>query len=237
MRALVVDDDVHLAQLLRRGLSEDGYRVDVVGDGTEAVWQATEQAYDVIVLDVMLPGADGFEVCRRLRVAQVWTPVLMLTARTDMADRVTGLDLGADDYLAKPFGFAELTARLRALTRRGAVPRPTVLTAGDLRLDPSSRRAWRRDDELDLSATEFVLLELFMRHVDAVLSRTLITDHVWDWADETVSNVVDQYVSYLRKKIDRPYGVEQLVTVRGAGYRLLTTPRPLGPPVQQPDAV
>lgn len=223
---LVVDDDVNLAAMLRRGLTEDGYRVDVVGDGTEAIWQASETAYDVVVLDVMLPGADGFSVCRQLRAADVWTPVLMLTARTAMADRVSGLDTGADDYLAKPFGFAELTARLRALTRRGARPRPTVLQAGDLRLDPASRQVWRGSAGIDLSATEFLLLELFLRNVDTVLTRTVITEQVWDWASDSVSNVVDQYVSYLRRKIDRPFGVEQLVTVRGAGYRLLGEPRP-----------
>ncbi len=223
---LVVDDDVNLAAMLRRGLTEDGYRVDVVGDGTQAIWQASETAYDVVVLDVMLPGADGFSVCRQLRAADVWTPVLMLTARTAMADRVTGLDTGADDYLAKPFGFAELTARLRALTRRGARPRPTVLQAGDLRLDPASRQVWRGPAGIDLSATEFLLLELFLRNVDTVLTRTVITEQVWDWASDSVSNVVDQYVSYLRRKIDRPFGVEQLVTVRGAGYRLLGEPRP-----------
>ncbi len=225
---LVVDDDVNLAAMLRRGLTEDGYRVDVVGDGTEAIWRASETAYDVVVLDVMLPGADGFSVCRQLRAADVWTPVLMLTARTTMADRVTGLDTGADDYLAKPFGFAELTARLRALTRRGARPRPTVLQAGDLRLDPASRQVWRGPAGIDLSATEFLLLELFLRNVDTVLTRTEITEQVWDWASDSVSNVVDQYVSYLRRKIDRPFGVEQLVTVRGAGYRLLGGPRPGG---------
>ena len=229
VKVLVVDDDVNLASMLRRGLTEDGYGVDVVGDGNEAIWRATEQAYDVIVLDVMLPGADGFEVCGALREAQVWTPILMLTARTAMADRVTGLDTGADDYLAKPFGFVELTARLRALTRRGAAPRPTVLGAGDLTLDPATRRVSRADTMIDLSATEFVLLELFLRNVDAVLSRTMITEHVWDWASDSVSNVVDQYVSYLRRKIDRPFGVQQLVTVRGAGYRLLPEARGVDP--------
>lgn len=229
VRALVVDDDVRLANMLRRGLSEDGYRVDVVDNGLDAIWQATEQTYDVIVLDVMLPGATGFDVCRRLRQAEVWTPILMLTARRDMADRVAGLDLGADDYLTKPFGFVELGARLRALTRRGAPPRPTILTAGDLSLDPARRLAWRGAVSLDLSATEFVLLELFLRNVDTVLTRTLITEHVWDWASASVSNVVDQYVSYLRRKVDRPFGVEQLVTVRGSGYRLLSQPQ-LQPP-------
>lgn len=220
-----MDDDVRLASLLRRGLSEDGYRVDVLDNGLDAVWQATEQAYDVIVLDVMLPGATGFEVCRQLREAEVWTPILMLTARKNMADRVAGLDLGADDYLTKPFGFVELGARLRALTRRGAPPRPTVLTAGDLSLDPAGRRAWRGETSLELSATEFVVLELFLRNVDTVLTRTVISEHVWDWASASVSNVVDQYVSYLRRKVDRPFGVEQLVTVRGSGYRLLAQPQ------------
>jgi two-component system, OmpR family, response regulator len=228
MRALVVDDDANLARMLRRGLTDDGYRVDVVSDGVDAIWQAIEFEYDVIVLDVMLPGADGFEVCRQLRAARVWTPVLMLTARTEIADRVAGLDVGADDYLAKPFGFVELAARLRALLRRGASPRPTVLAAGTLSLDPAARRAWRNGQQLDLSATEFVLLELFLRHVDRVLTRTVITEHIWDWAAESVSNVVDQYVSYLRRKIDKPFGVEQLVTVRGAGYRLLPEALPTG---------
>ena len=225
MRILVAEDDVRMAAMLRRGLGEDGYAVDVVGDGLEALWQATEVEYDAIVLDLMLPGADGFEVCRRLRQANRWAPVLLLTARTDVRDRITGLDSGADDYLAKPFSFSELAARLRALIRRGSPRRPTVLTAGTLRLDPATRLAWRDDTVLELSAKEFALLELFLRHPGEVLSRARILEHVWDFAYEGVSNVVDQYVAYLRRKIDRPFGIEQLETVRGSGYRLLPTPR------------
>ena len=225
MRILVAEDDVRMAAMLRRGLTEDGYAVDVVGDGLEALWQATEVEYDAIVLDLMLPGADGFEVCRRLRQANRWAPVLLLTARTDVRDRITGLDSGADDYLAKPFSFSELAARLRALIRRGSPRRPTVLTAGTLRLDPAARLAWRDDTVLELSAKEFALLELFLRHPGEVLSRAKILEHVWDFAYEGVSNVVDQYVAYLRRKIDRPFGIEQLETVRGSGYRLLPTPR------------
>jgi two-component system OmpR family response regulator len=231
MRILVAEDDVRMAAMLRRGLGEDGYAVDVVSDGLEALWQATEIEYDAIVLDLMLPGADGFEVCRRLRQANRWAPVLLLTARTDVRDRITGLDSGADDYLAKPFSFSELSARLRALIRRGSPRRPTVLTAGSLRLDPAARLAWREDTLLELSAKEFALLELFLRHPGEVLSRARILEHVWDFAYEGVSNVVDQYVAYLRRKIDRPFGVEQLETVRGSGYRLLVTARPRPVPV------
>ncbi|UQX87604.1 response regulator transcription factor [Jatrophihabitans telluris] len=226
MRILVAEDDVRMASMLRRGLSEDGYTVDVVRDGTDAIWQATEHSYDAIVLDLMLPGADGFEVCRRLREADRWAPVLMLTARTDVADRVRGLDAGADDYLAKPFSFSELTARLRALMRRGARPRPTTLEVDTLRLDPALHQAWRNEELLDLSPKEFALLELFLRHPGELLSRTRILEHVWDFAYDGASNVVDQYVAYLRRKIDRPFGLEQLETVRGAGYRLLEQARP-----------
>jgi two-component system OmpR family response regulator len=221
MRVLVVEDEVRMAALLRRGLSEEGYAVDVAGDGPEAVWRATEFSYDAVVLDVLLPGIDGFEVCRRLRDGGCWVPVVMPTARSDVADRVRGLDAGADDYLAKPFSFAELCARLRALIRRGAPERPAVLEAGDLRLDPAGRRAWRGETELDLSAREFALLDFLLRHAGRVVTRTMILEHVWDVAFDPTSNVVDQYVAYLRRKIDRPFGVTQLETVRGAGYRLL----------------
>ena len=220
MRVLVVEDEIRMASLLKRGLEEEGYAVDVVGDGAEAVWLATEAHHDAVVLDVMLPALDGFEVCRRLRGADCWAPVLMLTARQDVADRVRGLDAGADDYLLKPFSFAELTARLRALTRRGPHPRPTTLQVGDLHLDPVTRRAWRGTSEVALSTKEFAMLELFMRHPDEVLSRTRILEHVWDFAYDGVSNVVDQYVAYLRRKVDRPFGRADLETVRGAGYRL-----------------
>lgn len=220
VRVLLVEDALRVAAVLKRGLAEEGYAVDVAHDGPTAVWQATESGYDAIVLDVMLPGFDGFEVCQRLRAAERWAPVLMLTARHDVADRVRGLDAGADDYLTKPFSFAELSARVRALIRRGAAERPAVLRVGDLRLDPATRRAWRGEAELALTAKETALLELFLRHPGEVLSRTRILEHVWDFAFDGVSNVVDQYVAYLRRKIDRPFGREDLVTVRGAGYRL-----------------
>jgi len=226
MRVLVVEDDTRMASMLRRGLAEDGYAVDVTADGLEAVWHAEEIDYDAVVLDVMLPGIDGFEVCRRLRQAGRWVPILMLTARNQVDDRVRGLDSGADDYLAKPFSFHELSARIRALVRRGAPARPTLLVAASLRLDPARHAAWRGSVRLELSAKEFGLLELFLRHPDEVLSRTAILDHVWDIAYERGSNVVDQYVAYLRRKIDRPFGIEQLETVRGAGYRLRSEPRP-----------
>ena len=224
MRVLVVEDEPRMAALLKRGLEEDGYAVDVAGSGPTGLWQASEFDYDVVLLDVMLPGLDGFEVCRQLRAASRWMPVLMLTARDSVEDRVRGLDAGADDYLPKPFSFAELAARVRALIRRGAVERPSELVVADLRLDPATRRSWRGAVELELSAKEFALLELFLRHPGEVLTRTRILEHVWDFAYDGVSNVVDQYVLYLRRKIDRPFAVEQLETVRGAGYRLRTQP-------------
>jgi two-component system OmpR family response regulator len=220
MRVLVVEDEVRLALLLKRGLEEEGYAVDTSGDGAEALWHATETEYDAIVLDIMLPGMDGLEVTRRLRAQRRWTPVLLLTARDAIDDRVVGLDAGADDYLVKPFSFAELAARVRALVRRGRVERPTVLEVGDLRLDPARRRAWRGEVELDLSPKEFALLELFLSHPGEVLTRTRILEHVWDFAYDPSSNVVDQYIGYLRRKIDRPFGRDDLETVRGAGYRL-----------------
>jgi two-component system OmpR family response regulator len=220
MRVLVVEDEVRLALLLKRGLEEEGYAVDTSGDGAEALWHATETDYDAIVLDIMLPSMDGLEVTRRLRAEGRWTPVLLLTARDAIDDRVVGLDAGADDYLVKPFSFAELAARVRALVRRGRVERPTVLEVGDLRLDPARRRAWRAEVELDLSPKEFALLGLFLSHPGEVLTRTRILEHVWDFAYDPASNVVDQYVGYLRRKIDRPFGRDDLETVRGAGYRL-----------------
>jgi two-component system OmpR family response regulator len=220
MRVLVVEDDSRMSGLLRRALEEEGYAVDVTGEGGEAVWLATENDYDAVVLDLLLPGLDGYEVCRRLRAAKRWAPVLMLTARGAVGDRVRGLDAGADDYVVKPFSFAELMARLRALLRRGSRARPAMLTVGDMRLDPASRRAWRGGRELELTAKEFAVLELFMRHPGQVLSRTRILEHVWDFAYEGVSNVVDQHVAALRRKLDRPFGRADLETVRGAGYRL-----------------
>ncbi len=217
---LVVEDDLRMGELLKRGLEEEGHAVDVASDGPDGLWMATEFPYGAIVLDVMLPGFDGFELCRRLREAGRWTPVLMLTARDEVGDRVRGLDVGADDYLMKPFSFLELAARLRSITRRDDRPRPVVLQVGDLRLDTSSKRAWRGDDELRLSPKELSILELFLRHPGAVLSRSQIIEAAWDFAYEGTSNVVDQYVKYLRDKIDVPYGRHDLETVRGLGYRL-----------------
>ena len=218
MRALVVEDQPKLASLIQRGLTEEGYAVDVAPDGPEALVRATATEYDVIVLDVMLPGYDGFEVCRRLREHTVQAPVLMLTARDGVDDRIAGLDLGADDYLTKPFAFDELLARLRALTRRGALERTPVLEVGALRLDPRTRQVWRGEEEVDLSAKEFALLETFMRHPGQVLSRFELLEHAWDFAYDNRSNVVDVYVRYLRQKL----GASVIETVRGAGYRLPT---------------
>ena len=220
MRVLVVEDEPKLAGLLARGLGEEGHPTDVVASGREAVWMARATPYDAIVLDVMLPGQDGFAVCRELRAANVWTPVLFLTARDSVDDRVEGLDVGGDDYLVKPFSFPELLARLRALTRRGAIERPVVLEVGSLRLDPASHKVWRGDTEIELSAKEFTLLEVFMRSPGKALSRVDLLERGWDMAYETRSNVVDVYVRYLREKIDRPFGCHSLETVRGVGYRL-----------------
>ena len=220
MRILIVEDEPKMAGLIHRGLEREGMAADVAGNGEDALWRAQATEYDAIVLDVMLPGIDGFEVCGRLREAGVWSPILMLTARDAVRDRVAGLDRGADDYLTKPFSYAELLARLRALFRRGPVERPPDLQAGSLRLDPATKRAWRGDDQIDLSAKEFAVLETFMRHPGDVLSRFQLLEHAWDYEYENRSNVVDAYVRLLRKKIDRPYGVESIETVRGAGYRL-----------------
>jgi two-component system OmpR family response regulator len=227
MRVLVVDDELRTAALLKRGLGEEGYAVDVAHEATDALWRATEFGYDAVVLDVLLPGMDGFEVCRRLRDEGCWAPVLLLTARDAVEDRVRGLDAGADDYLTKPFSFSELTARIRALIRRGSGERPVTLQVGDLRLDPGRRQVWVGQAEVALSAKEFALLELFLSHPGQVLSRTQILEQVWDSAYDGGSNVVDQYVRYLRRKIDLPFGVVSLETVRGAGYRLRA---PQGPP-------
>jgi two-component system OmpR family response regulator len=219
MRVLVVEDEPRMAELLARGLHEEGYAVDRAGDGDEALWLAEQVPYDVIVLDVMIPGPDGMEVCRQLRGLGRATPVLLLTARDDVVDRVDGLDSGADGYLTKPFSFAELYARLRALTRR---PTPFVtapLEVGDLRLDPASRHVSRAGQLVALSPREFTLLELFVQHAGETLTRRRILDEVWDEA-RVDSNVVDQYVGYLRRKIDRPFGRTDLETVRGRGYRL-----------------
>jgi two-component system, OmpR family, response regulator len=220
VRALIVEDEVKMAGLIRRGLLEEGYAADVASTGEQAVWMAGATEYDVVVLDVMLPGIDGFEVCRRLRGAGVWSPVLMLTARDSVEDRIDGLDTGADDYLTKPFSFAELLARLRALTRRGQVEQPPMLEVGTLRVDPRSRQVWREGNEIDLSAKEFALLETLMRRPGHVISRFELLEHAWDYSYENRSNIIDVYIRYLREKVDRPFGVHSIETVRGAGYRL-----------------
>ena len=224
MRVLIVEDHVKMAGLIRRGLRKEGMAVDVAGDGEEGVARAEATEYDAIILDVMLPGIDGFEVCRRLRGDGVWAPILMLTARDAVKDRIAGLDEGADDYLTKPFSYAELLARLRALVRRGAVERPTELQVGNLRLDPARRQAWRGETEIALSAKEFSILETFMRRPGEVLSRFQLLEHAWDYDYENRSNVVDSYIRLLRRKIDRPFGTRSIETVRGAGYRLREEP-------------
>jgi two-component system OmpR family response regulator len=220
MRFLIVEDELKMASLVRRGFVDEGHAADVAATGEDAVWMAQAHPYDAIVLDVMLPGQNGFETCRQLRNEGVWAPVLMLTARDDVGDRVAGLDAGADDYLTKPFSFAELFARLRALVRRGGVERPIELVVDDLRLDPATRRVWRGEVEIRLSPKEFALLETFMRRPGQALSRLQLIEHAWDFAYENRSNVIDVYVRYLREKIDRPFGTTSLETVRGVGYRL-----------------
>ena len=220
MRVLVVEDEVRMAGLLERALREEGHAVDVAADGPEGLWLATENAYGAIVLDVMLPGLDGFQLCRRLRQSGRWVPVLMLTARDAVGDRVRGLDAGADDYLIKPFSLIELAARLRALARRDDRSRPVILAEGDLKLDPAAKRAWRAAAELHLSPKEFSMLELFLRHPGHVLTRSQIIEEIWDFANDGGSNIVDQYVNYLRRKIDVPFERHDIETVRGMGYRL-----------------
>ena len=220
MRVLVVDDEPKLSALVARALREDGHAADVASHGNDALWMAQAAPYDAIVLDVMLPGIDGFEILRRLRARDVWTPVLMLTARDGIRDRVGGLDAGADDYLTKPFSFDELLARIRAIARRGPVERPTIIEVGDLKLDPAGRRAWRGEVELSLTAREFAILELFMRRAGQALTRLQVLEGAWDMAFESRSNIVDVYVRYLREKIDRPFARTSIETVRGVGYRL-----------------
>ena len=220
MRVLVVEDEARMAGLLKRALKEEGHAVDVAADGREGLWLATENDYGAVVLDVMLPGLDGIELCRRLREAGRWVPVLMLTARDGVTDRVRGLDAGADDYLIKPFSLLELAARLRALSRRDTRSQPVLLTEGDLALDPATKRVWRGKTEVHLSPKEFSLLDLFLRHSGRVLTRSQIIESVWDFAYDGGSNVVDQYVNYLRRKIDAPFGRHDIETVRGVGYRL-----------------
>ncbi len=220
MRVLVVEDHPPMAELLEQRLREEGFAVDLVTTGEDGTWMATENEYDAIVLDVGLPDVDGFEVCRRLREHARWAPVLMLTARDAVRDRVSGLDAGADDYVIKPFSFAELLARLRALVRRGPGERPALLRIGDLTLDPAVREVHRGQAAIDLTPKEFALLEHLMRHPGEVLTRTRLIEHVWDFAFQGDSNVVDVHVRLLREKIDRPFGRRSIETVRGVGYRL-----------------
>ena len=220
MRVLIVEDQLKLANVLQSGMRKHGVVADIAHRGEDAVWMAGSTRYDVVMLDVMLPGIDGFETCRRLRAQGTWTPVLMLTARDAVSDRVAGLDGGADDYVVKPFSFAELLARVRALARREPAARPCVLEVGALRLKVAERRVWRGEVELNLSAKEFLLLKAFMRRPGEVLSRLELLEAAWDHAYDNRSNIVDAYVRRLRAKIDHPFGTATLETVRGSGYRL-----------------
>lgn len=220
MRILIVEDESKMAALLKRALREEGHAVDVTGLAEEAVWMGAENPYDAVVLDVMLPDGNGFDVLKRLRAHGQWAPVIMLTARDAVADRVRGLDGGADDYLTKPFSFDELLARLRALVRRGRPERPSVLRAGALALDPGSRTLTVSGTPVELTAREFALLEYLMRHPGEAVSRTRIREHIWDFSFDGDSNVVDVYVRYLREKIDRKFGLDLIETVRGVGYRI-----------------
>jgi two-component system, OmpR family, response regulator len=220
MRVLLVEDELRMAAAISRALRAEGIVADVATTGTRGVAMAHGDRYDVLILDVMLPDFDGVEVCRRLRRDDIWTPIIMVTARDAIEDRVRGLDQGADDYVTKPFSLAELLARLRALSRRGPVPRPSVFEVGALRLDPATRQVWRGEDEIMLSAREFSLLETFMRRPGQVLSHEQLLDAAWDLGYEQRSNVVEVYIRYLREKIDRPFGVKSIETIRGFGYRL-----------------
>jgi len=220
MRILVVEDDRHVARAVKRGLEAEGYAVDVAFDGSEGLWLATENAYDAMVLDIMLPGVSGYELCGKLRDAHDWTPILMLTAKDAAEDEARALDTGADDFLAKPFSYMVLLARLRALLRRGRRERPSLLSAGDLRLDPAEHRVWRGDTVVELTPRQFALLELLMRRSGEVLSKREILEHVWDFAFEGDPNIVEVYVGQLRQRVDRPFGRRSLQTVRHVGYRL-----------------
>jgi two-component system OmpR family response regulator len=220
VRILVVDDDRHLALALKRGLQAEGFAVDLAGDGTDGFWLANENPYDALVLDVMLPGSSGLELCARLREADNWSPILMLTARSGAREEAECLDSGADDFLAKPFSYVVLTARLRALLRRGTKERPAVLKAGDIGLDPATHRAWRGDIPIELTPRQFSLLEFFLRRCGEALSKTEILEHVWDFAYAGDPNIVEVYVRQLRVRIDEPFGRASLETLRGVGYRL-----------------
>jgi two-component system OmpR family response regulator len=220
MRVLVVEDEKRLAEGLRLGLTAEGIAVDVAFTGIDGLWLARENPYDAMVLDIMLPGMNGFKVCETLRAEECWTPIIMLTAKDGEWDEVEALDTGADDYLRKPFSYAVLLAHLRALIRRGAQERPAVLEAGDLRLDPATRRAWREDQDLQLTPRELSLLEYLLRRKGQVISKQEIIEHVWDYDFEGDPNIVEVYVRHLRNKLDRPFGRAAIRTVRGAGYQL-----------------
>jgi two-component system OmpR family response regulator len=221
MRVLVVEDEVSIADALALGLRAEGFDVDIADNGTDGLWRARETAYAAIILDILLPGMNGFKVCRTLRDEGVWTPILMLTAKDGELDEAEALDTGADDFLSKPFSFVVLVARLRALLRRGSTPRPTVLAVGSLTLDPASRQCRRNDTTVDLTAREYALLELLMRRSDAIVSKSVLLDEVWGPDFEGDPNIVEVYIGYVRKKIDAPFGVQTILTVRGAGYRLI----------------
>jgi two-component system OmpR family response regulator len=226
MHVLIVEDQVKMASLLRQALRGDGIAADVAITGEDALWMVAATHYDAIVLDLMLPGMDGFETCRRFRANGLWTPVLVLTARDAMRDRVAGLDSGADDYMTKPFALVELLARLRALVRRSPTERPVILEVGSLRLDPAGHRVWRSDEEIELAPKHFALLHFFMRHPGTVLSRLQLLEGAWEHDFEHRSNVVDVHIRHLRARIDRPFGVRSIETVRGVGYRLSETSSP-----------
>lgn len=220
MRVLLAEDDPKLARIISRALSENGYAVDVVGDGQTALSYSKTETYSAVILDVMLPILSGFEVCKAMRSKSYWGPILFLTARSEVDDRVEGLDSGGDDYLIKPFSLVELSARLRALIRRGQCVRPAILEVGDLRLDPASHRVWRGMAEITITAKEFALLELLMRNAGQVLTRIQILDQLWNIDQDMVSNVVDQYIAYLRRRVDKPFARNDIETIRGVGYRL-----------------
>jgi two-component system, OmpR family, response regulator len=217
MRILLVDDEERFATAVRQGLEAEGLAVDLAHDGNEGLWMARSNDYDAIVLDILLPGLNGYRICAELRDGGNWTPILMLTALDEDLDEAEALDTGADDYLSKPFSFVVLVARLRALLRRGAAPRPAVLQVGDLRLDPAAHRCWRAGQEVELTTKQFALLECFMRYPGQVLSKTALREHVWDYAFADSSNIIEVYVGQLRKKL----GVARIETIRGAGYRLM----------------
>jgi two-component system, OmpR family, response regulator len=220
VRVLVVEDEKRLAAGLKNGLEAEGFATDVALTGTDGLWMARENPYDAIVLDIMLPGINGYKICSTLRDEKIWTPILMLTAKDGDLDEADALDLGADDFLTKPFSYVVLVARLRALLRRGAPARPTILEAGDLRFDPGSKRVWRAGAEVALTAREMALLEFLLRHKEEVVSKREILDHVWDYDFEGDPNIVEVYIRHLRNKLDRPFGRDSIRTARGAGYRL-----------------